>query len=177
MRLNSICSFNCFYFYYIYICFTLATRSRDNYDNNKDTLSLLPVSAVARAFLHTSNEKDQATDTHTHTHPDTRRGTGGRTHAAASSHPWSPSLLLFFLLPASVRCQIRSKLHNKLLLVNAGESRQLVGGNGCEWVDGPWPGAGVTQRVSGAENKVIQRLPLPSARASEKRAKVCQLCG
>jgi len=175
MRLNSICSFNCFYFYYIYICFTLATRSRDNYDNNKDTLSLLPVSAVARAFLHTSNEKDQATDTHTHTH--TRRGTGGRTHAAASSHPWSPSLLLFFLLPASVRCQIRSKLHNKLLLVNAGESRQLVGGNGCEWVDGPWPGAGVTQRVSGAENKVIQRLPLPSARASEKRAKVCQLCG
>lgn len=172
MRLNSICSFNCFYFYYIYICFTLATRSRDNYDNNKDTLSLLPVSAVARAFLHTSNEKDQATDTHTHTHPDTRRGTGGRTHAAASSHPWSPSLLLFFLLPASVRCQIRSKLHNKLLLVNAGESRQFVGGNGCEW-----PGAGVTQRVSGAENKVIQRLPLPSARASEKRAKVCQLCG
>lgn len=38
LRLNSICSFNCFYFYYIYICLTLATRSADNYDNNKDTL-------------------------------------------------------------------------------------------------------------------------------------------
>lgn len=38
LRLNSICSFNCFYFYYIYICLTLATRSTDNYDNNKDTL-------------------------------------------------------------------------------------------------------------------------------------------